>query len=253
MQARTLPLAILVFGAIGLAQAQDGYYDDQSGRPMLGIEMSPVPLSVQAQEGLSVDQGILVRQVFPNSAARAMGIQPGDVILSINDSSIGSMTDLRTEIGAYNIGDPVQVVVSRKGAVVARDGLLQQWPDSVPFDPLDPDIEKRFRDWQQRRMDREQQEVAELAKQVDDLRKQQQDPQPGDQNRAITEAMSFLAFLPAWRLQIDWGVSEQDVAKTDGVAPAEQPIAAVVPSPSGEAWALSHSFDSSKPAAADVL
>jgi membrane-associated protease RseP (regulator of RpoE activity) len=224
-----------------LASAADGggYYGDQSGRPMLGIEMSPPPLSVQSQEGLSPNEGVLIRQVFANSAAKQMGLQPGDVILQINEAPIGSMSDLRNEIGAYTVGDPVQVTISRKGQQFTNDGLLQTWPENIPYDALDPEVERRFREWQQRRMQREQDEVADLAKQVQEMKDQLNKPaNPDDENRALKEAMDFLAFLPAWRLEMTYELPEIPSPEVLPVASTKK-----IP-PSADAWALRHNFDS---------
>ena len=55
--------------------------------------------------------------------------------------------------------------------------------------PGDPDVERRFREWQQRRMQRESDEVADLGRQVQELKDQLTNPQTGDGNKALKEAV----------------------------------------------------------------
>jgi membrane-associated protease RseP (regulator of RpoE activity) len=238
---RSLLLAGCVISFLSQAVAMDGYVD-QDGRPMLGVEMSPVPLSKQAEEGLTVDQGVLLRQVFPNSAAQAMGLQAGDVILTINGSPIGSMVDLRTEIGANNIGDPVQVTVSRGGQRVERFGELREWPQGIPFDPLDPAVEQKFRDWQERRLQRSFDEIDQLAGEIDSISKElEKQTQAGaPKNQAFDELSNLLKLLPAWKASLDFEYDDT-LAQNVEVEPANYVAPELA---DATAWVISHDFDS---------
>ena len=64
--------------------------------PMLGVQMTNTNARVQRQQNLNPGQGILVRNVYSDTAADQLGVQSGDVILDINGSNIGSMSDLRS-------------------------------------------------------------------------------------------------------------------------------------------------------------
>src|SRR5258708_3106308 len=151
----TLALVAAQAAVAALATGADGYVSF-GGRPMLGIEMSPVPLTIQQQQGLNVEQGVLVRQVFPNTAAAGMGVQPGDVVVSVNSNPISGMPSLRTEVGINNIGDPVSVTVSRNGQQQTLNGTLAQWPAGIPYEPIDPNVEEQFKQWQRRRIEQNQ-------------------------------------------------------------------------------------------------
>jgi membrane-associated protease RseP (regulator of RpoE activity) len=157
--------------------AQSGYEAAQNpeNRPMLGVQMTPVPLSVQEQQGLTPNQGVFVQSVYPNTAAATMGLQPGDVITSVNGAPIGSMSDLRNEVALNQVGDPVEVTIQRGGQEQASIGQFQPWPSNIPYDPIDPAMEQRFRDWQDRRLARMQDEVEQLRQQAHDLAKQEAD------------------------------------------------------------------------------
>ncbi len=223
----------------------------EPGPPMLGIEMSPVPGRIMEREGLTADQGVLVREVFPGSGAAEMGVQPGDVILSVSGAPIGSMTALRNEVGSHQPGDGVEVEVSRNGTRMRLDGALREWPNHIPWEPIDATAEANFRDLQRRRADRQAKEVDDLAKAVETARAAALGGSPARQraernpasvlpaaaaNPALAAAMAAPAVdalrrLPAW--SIAWSTA------VDGgmVTPAQAPDIASVPT-SGPAWKL---------------
>ncbi|MBA3698430.1 MAG: PDZ domain-containing protein [Planctomycetes bacterium] len=151
--------------------AQSGYEAAQNpeNRPMLGVQMTPVPLSVQEQQGLAPNQGVYVQSVYGNTAAQTMGLQPGDVITSVNGAPIGSMSDLRNEVALNQVGDPVEVTIQRGGQEQSTIGQFQPWPANIPYDPIDPAMEQRFREWQERRLARMQDEVEQLRNQAQEL------------------------------------------------------------------------------------
>jgi len=227
---RRLAPCLLALALAASAVAADGY-SPGSQRPMLGVEMSPVPLNVQTQQGISNDQGVLVRQVFNGTAASNMGVQPGDVILSVNGTPIGSMTDLRNEVGGNNVGDPVAVVVRRNGEDVPLASALREWPATIPNDPIDAEAERRFKDWQQRRLARNRGDVRDLGQQAKALRDRlkESDAKPFSKAPAIQDGLALLRFLPAWTIDYRYDTS------AIGVAPGPQPatVASV-----GQPWSL---------------
>jgi membrane-associated protease RseP (regulator of RpoE activity) len=173
LSASLLALAIVAAGPLAAANAT---YPPATGgeqnRPMLGVQMTPVPLSVQEQEGLTPNQGVLVQSIFNNTAAQTMGLMAGDVILTVNGAQITSMTDLRNEVALNQVGDPVEVTVDRQGQQVTSTGQFQTWPSNIPYEPIDPGMEQNFRNWQERRLDQSRQDLDDLQKQVDGMRNQ---------------------------------------------------------------------------------
>ncbi len=242
--ARTLLVFALVASLSTLAQAANDTYESQNqGPPMLGIEMSPTTLSTQAAHGLAMDQGVQVRQVFPNTAAASMGVQPGDVILSVNGAPIGSMTDLRSEVGFNNVGDPVDVVISRGGQRIPMRGSFEKWPANIPREPLDPAVEQRFKDWQRRHLERNQRDVAQLRDQLQSLKNELAKPQDGADgadvaaaprpDRAMDEAAAFLKALPAWKLEFGFDLDAASIP-----AAAGEPVVAQAEPATGEPWRI---------------
>src|SRR4051812_37274496 len=220
----------------------EGYKTTDQGPPMLGVEMSPTTLAAQAANNLGMDQGVLVRQVFPNTAAAGMGIQSGDVITDINGAPIGSMTDLRNEVGFNNVGDPVDVVVSRNGQRIPMRGAFQEWPSNIPHEPLDPAVEQRFKDWQRRHLERNQHDVSELRQQLDQLKDDLAQPadataQAPRPDAAADEVAKLLHALPAWKLGVSYALASDDVVAVGGAPLIAAPVG-------GEAWRVDYRLDS---------
>lgn len=63
---------------------------------------------------LSVD-GIYITNLVPDGAAKAGGIQVGDVIKKINNVLINSSSELQEELSGFRPGDKITVTISRNG------------------------------------------------------------------------------------------------------------------------------------------
>jgi S1-C subfamily serine protease len=81
--------------------------------PYLGVSTVPVTPAVAAQQGLSVDQGVLVVDVLENGPADRAGVQAGDVIVSLAGVAVEDSEDLTRELVAQRPGDQVEVRVVR--------------------------------------------------------------------------------------------------------------------------------------------
>jgi hypothetical protein len=221
----TMRLLAPLLLAIGLAANLAAESSGPSGAPILGVEMSPVPSSVQQQQGLDPNTGVFVRKVFPGTAAADMGLRPGDVVTSINGAPINSMTDLRNVVGAHQVGDQVQVTVRREGADVAAHSTFDQWPVSIPHDPIDQDAEKRFKDWQDRRRGRQAQSVRDLSAEAKRLREALAagNAEPFTNAPALRQAETLLRFLPAWHFEYDW--TTREIQPASGLPSPATPVA----------------------------
>jgi Do/DeqQ family serine protease len=78
-----------------------------------GLSVEPVQPG-QTRDG----QGVVVTQITPNSPAERAGVQPGDVILELNRSPIGSVKDFEQLVKRLEAGTSVLVLLQRgKGAI----------------------------------------------------------------------------------------------------------------------------------------
>lgn len=86
-------------------------------RPLVdtSIARGDAALGVETQLNASND-GVLVTRVLPGSAAARGQLEPGDVIVAIDDQPTRSLMELRTAIAARKVGDTVSVRTRRKGA-----------------------------------------------------------------------------------------------------------------------------------------
>lgn len=251
-----LPAILLTLAAATPAfAAQSGYeaVRNPENRPMLGVQMTPVPLSVQEQQGLTPNQGVYVQSVYGSTAAQTMGLQPGDVITSVNGAPIGSMSDLRNEVALNQVGDPVEVTIQRGGQEQAAIGQFQPWPANIPYDPIDPAMEQRFREWQERRLARMQDEVEQLRRQAQDLAQQETDLAKQDNQLLGVTAQPLLDAQGrplAWHFRYGIaGVPGQDVPTA--AMPNEPAPAPTTPGPTTTAarsWHFSWNLLSLRPA-----
>jgi serine protease Do len=65
---------------------------------MLGIEGESLGQEQQLAQFFGVQDGVLVKQVLPNSAAERAGIKAGDVITKVDGSSVASTRDITREL-----------------------------------------------------------------------------------------------------------------------------------------------------------
>lgn len=84
-----------------------------TGRAALGVSVADVDPNVAAQDNLAVDHGALIVEVQNNSAAAHAGLQPGDVIVQVNNQDVTSTADLSDALSGKNPGDSVSVKVYR--------------------------------------------------------------------------------------------------------------------------------------------
>ncbi len=78
-------------------------------RGLLGVNIYTLTPALAEAYGLDTDQGALVAQVMPGSAAAEAGIEAGDVIVEIDGVEVDDAGELRNTIGLMRIGDEIKV------------------------------------------------------------------------------------------------------------------------------------------------
>jgi Do/DeqQ family serine protease len=84
-------------------------------RGMLGVNIMTITPDIAEAYEVKETQGALVSQVMPDSAAEKAGIQPGDIIRSVDGRAINNANELRNAIGLKRSGDTVELGVVRNG------------------------------------------------------------------------------------------------------------------------------------------
>lgn len=95
-----------------------------SGRPTLGI--SGEGLSSFYQHYYRMPAGLYITQVAQSSEAYEKGVEEGDLLLSINDTPVTSMDDLKSTIFSCEVGQTVQVAIYRGGQQYLLELTLEE-------------------------------------------------------------------------------------------------------------------------------
>ncbi len=103
-------------------------------RGLLGVSVQSIDPELAENLGLATTDGALVSQVMPDSAAERAGIEPGDVVLSVDGETIADAASLRLRVGMHGAGEPVKIVLMRDGkkmTVTAKLGEAAAGPVSA--------------------------------------------------------------------------------------------------------------------------
>lgn len=85
-------------------------------RGQLGVHVQDLNPELAKALRLGKVRGALIAQVIRDSAAHRAGLQPGDLVLSVNGHKVDGASDLRNAIGLLRIDRPVKLEIIRKGA-----------------------------------------------------------------------------------------------------------------------------------------
>lgn len=92
-------------------------YGFVKGRVFLGVTLVDVD-NVQTARMYGVEQtGVYIKDVTDGSNAKKGGLNPGDRIMAVGDKEILSASQVSTELEAYEVGDTVEVTITRDGTV----------------------------------------------------------------------------------------------------------------------------------------
>ncbi|MHB1005185.1 MAG: S1C family serine protease [Chloroflexota bacterium] len=98
-------------------------------RCYLGItaQISRLPHALVRALSLSSDRSVQVTEVIANSPAAYAGMQPGDLVLSLNGTPVDNVDDIHRFLNRVSPGEGVYVRVLRRGAVLdLSTTLLEQ-------------------------------------------------------------------------------------------------------------------------------
>lgn len=97
-------------------------------RGYLGIQPTDVPRELAEEYGLASGKGktrgAFVRQVVPGTPGEQAGIQPGDVVLSVNGRPVDGAVDLRRSLGGFSPGSSVALQINRRGKLIDVNAVL---------------------------------------------------------------------------------------------------------------------------------
>ena len=79
----------------------------------LGLALRDLRPEERERLGLKEDEGVVVEGVLPDSPAAEAGVQVGDVILQVNQTSVGSTEALKKEVGGVTSDKPLLFLLRR--------------------------------------------------------------------------------------------------------------------------------------------
>lgn len=94
-------------------------------RALLGVTIQNMDAMLARDKGIELIAGVYVSGVSRESAAYQTGIEPGDIILEINDKKVSHVAELQELIARHRPGDKVEVVYWRDGEVNTVTATLQ--------------------------------------------------------------------------------------------------------------------------------
>ena len=103
--------AIPVNMAMNITEQLIEYGEVKRGR--LGVIVQTLTHDLADAFGLDQEKGVVITEVEPGSAAEKAGIEPGDIILSVNGEVIEHSADIRNYIGMLRLGSKVTLDVLR--------------------------------------------------------------------------------------------------------------------------------------------
>ena len=102
---------------VGRARARS---TGSEGSDAQGFGMTVQPLTPEVARELELTgrrEGVVIRDVDPDGAAAAAGLQPGDVIVQVNGKAVTSASELKSALGRSS-DRPALLLVARKGGDV---------------------------------------------------------------------------------------------------------------------------------------
>ena len=110
--------------AIVFAEKVSATREENAGLPSLGI--SGKDISSTDQLYFRIPLGVYITDVVSGSKAEIKGIQPGDILLSLDGVKVPNINTLTNTLSGYKAGDTVTLVLHRDGNEFSVDIVLEE-------------------------------------------------------------------------------------------------------------------------------
>ena len=109
---------------------------DQGG--WLGVHTVPLHDALRDQLDIPQDKGILIEFVAANGPAAKAGLQPNDIILSLNNKPVSDVADFKARLKSLPKGTSISMDCLRKGKTLPiKATLASRPPEPAPGAPPD--------------------------------------------------------------------------------------------------------------------
>ncbi len=94
-------------------------------RAILGVSIQDVTAELAKDKEMDILEGVYIADVREDGAAKAAGIEAGDIIISVNGVKVNSSGELQEQVSRYRPNDKVQVVVKRDNKTKQFEVILR--------------------------------------------------------------------------------------------------------------------------------
>jgi len=126
IQGRSLSLVALML--LGLVGTQVVRADDLKRRGLIGVNLAPLTEEMRKQFHVSVEKGVVLTGIVPNSAAEKAQLKPGDIVVRLQGETVEGLPDFMKSLRKFGAGDTVKFTVVREGNEVTADVTLNARP-----------------------------------------------------------------------------------------------------------------------------
>ena len=103
-------------------------------QPWIGVSGEALTADIAVSMGLPHPGGVVVQQVYPMGPADRAGLQPGDVIVGVNNRNIGDPGGLRFRLATQKVGGTASLNVVRRGKALDLPVKLIEAPEEPARD-----------------------------------------------------------------------------------------------------------------------
>ncbi len=104
-------------------------------RPWAGLNGQAVDGSLAEGFGLAVPEGVVVSALHPDSPFAAAGLQPGDIVLSVDGQPVNAPAEMLHHLSVRGVGEEAEIEYLSDGQLNTTRVALIEAPDQPPADP----------------------------------------------------------------------------------------------------------------------
>ncbi|MDE2823120.1 MAG: PDZ domain-containing protein, partial [Chloroflexota bacterium] len=105
--------------------------EDDEQKPWVGLYIMDVTERLAEKLEIDAEDGVAVVKVIEEGPADDAGIERGDVIVSIGDSEISTVSDVRDAVGAASVDDTLSFTIERAGSESTYNVTVGERPEST--------------------------------------------------------------------------------------------------------------------------